>query len=102
MPIVCGGLFDKICKYQFFGQREALLHNKGGETADKYEFSVLLTTRKSSTDTVRVFLRRLFKQVFPEADVDMINNGMINNINLIFHGTCEKSSAYLLLLRLVQ
>jgi len=62
---------------------------------------VLLTIGASSTDAMRVFLPKRFTQIFSDVDVDMINDGMIK-INLIYHGTCEKTSVYLLSLEQVQ
>ena len=79
------------CKYQFFGEREALLCNRVRENADK----LLLTIQMTSTDSVRVFLPRPFTLIFSDDHIDMINNGMIK-INFIFYNICEKTNAYML------
>jgi hypothetical protein len=69
----------------------APLHNKGGEPADQYGISVLLTIKTSSTDTAGVFLPRRYTQVFSDVDIGMINDRMIK-ISFIFHGTFERTS----------
>jgi hypothetical protein len=43
----------------------------------KYVISILLTIKKTSTDSVRVFLPRRFTLIFSGDDIDMINIGMI-------------------------
>ena len=44
---------------------------------NKYGISILLTIKASSEYLVRVFLPRLFINVFSDTDIDMINGGMI-------------------------
>jgi len=59
----------------------------------KYRIPVLLTIRVSSgEDVIRVFLPKCFSPVFSDTDLDKINGGMLK-INLIYHGTIEKSNA---------
>jgi len=60
----------------------------------KYAISVLLTIRVSSgEDVISVFLPKRFTPVFSHMDVDMISGRMIQ-MNLIYHGTSEKTKAY--------
>lgn len=49
----------------------------------------------SSIDAVRVFLPKRFTLVFSDIDIDQINYERIR-VHIIYHGTCEKTSAYLL------
>ena len=66
----------------------------------KYGISVLLTIRMSSgeEDVMRVFLSKGFTPVFSDTDLDIIKGGIIK-INLIYHGTSEKTNAYQLSLK---
>jgi hypothetical protein len=58
----------------------------------KYGMSILLTVKAFSSDAVRELLPKRVTLVFSDADIDQINNERIR-VNLIYHGTCDKTSA---------
>jgi hypothetical protein len=58
----------------------------------KCGMSILLTVKASCSDAVLELLTKRFTLVFSDAVVDQINNERIR-VNLIYHGTCDKTSA---------
>ena len=76
-----------------------LLGAEGLQT--KYGISILLNIKASSENLVLVFFRTHCTNVFSNTDIDMINGRMIK-IDLIYHGTCEKTDAHQLSLKQVQ
>jgi hypothetical protein len=64
----------------------------------EYGISILLTIKTSSTDSVCVFLPRPLTLIFSDVDIEMINYGTIK-INLNYHGKCEKTNVYMLLIQ---
>jgi hypothetical protein len=61
----------------------------------KYGVSILLTVRESSVDVVRVYLPKRYTDVFTDPNIISINDGTLK-FNLIYHGVCEKTNAFLL------
>jgi hypothetical protein len=64
----------------------------------RYRVSVLLTIRESSGKIMSIFLPKRFTLVFSDADIKS-NNDMAIKVNLIYHGTCDQTSAYMLSLK---
>jgi hypothetical protein len=57
--------------------------------------TVLLTLKESAERCVKIFHPKHFTQVFTDNDIDDMNEGMVA-VCLIYRGTYEETSAYLL------
>ena len=84
-------------------QTRATSHNrqKFGETADQVRDIYTPHNQGVFHGRCACIPSQAFHAGFSDVDIDMISDGMIM-INLIFHGTCGKTSAYLLMLEQFQ
>jgi hypothetical protein len=71
--------FQQICNYQPFGEEIALVCSRAGMSKIQVCDIYSLTIKAPSTDAVRVFLPRRFTLIFSDVDIDMINDGIIQD-----------------------
>jgi len=61
----------------------------------KYGESILITVLEFSENPVSVFLPKRYAGVFTDDDIERINSKR-TKLQMIYKGTCDKTSAYML------